>query len=329
MEGECRLPRWARSTLDGMLGVDNSLGAVIQSTRNTITDFSSENYSDALKDGATSVIIQVSDWNGRANDTQVQLDIFIAAPFASFGAKGPDGGPARPEWMGQDEWPIASDSVLGGDKRRPRFSDKFAYVNDYRLVANLSESLLRLDVGFTTVGPVKLAMSLTSATSLCTLEETTIGNGWRLKDCVLGGRWSANHLLQQLSQFPDPSTAVVGSMAGPLCVNSTLYTSFKDGICAATDIYSGNSTVASVCDSISMGVTFQTQPGFLGNVFTLDRVDHRCPDAVDPQDDDCDPDLSHYLFNNRGYVGRKPDSGIGDDDGGGTPDRDAGTDASQ
>jgi hypothetical protein len=199
---ECRLPDWANPTVDGANGIDNSLGAIVQGVRNTVSGFTSENYTAQLEAGGVTVIVRLAGWNGQANDDKVTVDNIVAAPFDSYGPEG-----KTPKWDGTDEWPIASDSLVNGNPDRPKSRDTNAYVTNYQLVANLSESALRLDIGLSQLGNVKLTMVLSAAVAVCTLVPTSeLGAGWVTKNCILGGRWEADDLLKQLSQFPDPAS---------------------------------------------------------------------------------------------------------------------------
>lgn len=318
--GECRLPGYANGAIDGPGGIDNSMGAVIQAVRDTIPGFSSANYTQRLEQGATSVIYQVKNYNGKANDRDVRVEVYIAAPFDSFGCSEPgvsdagtadasadasleagggsggatsvgvDGGPCKvPQWKGDDIWPVASDSLKtdkdgNPDPKQPKSVDNAAYVNDFRLVTNLTTSL-RLDVGLATAGNVKLNMKLTGAVAVCGLEQMdtpNTGKRWAVRHCALGGRWKADDLIHQLSQFPN----VIGT--GPLCTDNMLYDIFKGDICSAIDIYDGVATGTQFCNSVSLGLTFDTYPALTGDVYYLDPIENRCPVDVEPSNDSCD-----------------------------------------
>jgi hypothetical protein len=279
---DCFLPSWAVGIEDGNLGIDNAMGATIQAVRNLVTDFTSENYNARIQAGGTSVLWHVENYNGLPNDDQVRVSIFVAAPYDSY----TDGG--VPKWDGSDTWPIASDSVQDISKplESAKFVDNRAYVADGRMVALLASVDLRLDVALSALGNVKLRMPLTNSRQVCDVKQSDAG-GWYLDNCLLGGRWNADTLVQSLAQFPDPAQA---PDRRPLCTTSSLYCNFREQICALTDIASSapeSDDLRGTCNSLSFGVALSTRPAYIGNVFVLDGFVDECPEGIRPSDDSC------------------------------------------
>src|SRR5262249_40425192 len=158
--------------------------------------------------------------------------------------------------------PIASDSLLNDSIKTPRFQDTHAYVVGYQLVATLANADLRLDVGLTSVQDVKLQLKLTGATLVCSLVPTEEGKwGYTISSCILGGRWIADSLVQQLGQFPNPVANNI-----PLCKGNSAYEAFKLGICNQMDIFSGTAAATTPCDSVSVGLSYTMKPALLGDV---------------------------------------------------------------
>jgi hypothetical protein len=280
---ECLLPPFAHGLVDGPGGIDNAIGADVQSVRDTIGTFTSGNYTKFLQQGGANFIYRLREWNGEPNDPQVRVDIYEAAAFDSI--DNPKG--AKPSWDGNDVWPIASDSVKNNDRNQPRYFDANAYVANYKVVASLDSATLRLSIGLSDIGVVNLNMPLHGSVVLCNLEQTDSGSwGWTSTNCVLGGRWIANDLVHELGQFPDPTTSKVGTRV-PLCIGSSPYGVFKSQICGLIDTYSGQNPTAT-CDSLSIGVGWTSKPAILGDVFEIPPLVDPCPSNVDPANDCCE-----------------------------------------
>jgi hypothetical protein len=281
-EAQCRLPAYADGVLDGPGGVDNAVGASVQFVRNSITEFSSQHYSDSLAAGKSNVILRVSGYNGEANDAKVRVDALVSAAFE---LEHPG---ETPKWDGTDTFPVASDSVLDGDRSRPRSFDPGAYVTNNQLVASLTAVPLHLEVGLTPLKQVKLSLSLLSAFVVCDIVTLPDNAGFKATNCTLGARWKANDLLQQLWNFPEP--LVGGDQKVPLCKGAAgSYDTFKKTVCGLVDVYSlGRTGPTTECDSLSMGLTFQTDPGILGNVYEQNEATDPCPVGSQPSTDTCE-----------------------------------------
>src|ERR1041385_5279840 len=258
--GTCKLPPYGLGIVDGKGGVDNSLGKLIQTVRDLITDFTSHHYSEELQAGKSNVMLHMTGWNGEPNDDQVTLSTLVAAPFDSFTKDG-----KVPKWDGTDAWPIASDTV-NGTVDKAKFTDTSAYVSNNQVVGTLDNADLGLVVQLTSIKPVILNLRLTSAFVVCNIvkQDADAGKwGYGFEKCTLGGRWSANDLVKQLGQYPDPL-----NKNAPLCRGTTEYETFKKQICSQTDV-TADPTLGPTkpCDALSMGVTYTMKQAMLGDVF--------------------------------------------------------------
>jgi hypothetical protein len=287
---ECNLPTFSSGLADGTQGQDNALGKNIQFIRDRIQNFSSAVYSEGLKVGqSANLLINVTGYNGEANDDQVRVETMVAADFDALTGDG-----AVPKWDGTDVWPIASDSV-NGDRDHPKFVADLAYVTDYRLVVSLPEGSLRLIASLTNTGKKedrsKLAVVMRAAIVSCVITATDVGDyGYELRDCRLSARWLVDDIIHQLSQFPDPIDL---TNPKPLCTDANTYALFKDSLCGVVDTYSQTSADTSTCNSLSVGLGFNAKPGRLGNVFDVAPIAPRCTGAngvvlaTDPINDSC------------------------------------------
>lgn len=278
----CVVPEWATATekTDGDGGRDNAVGALIARVQEMIPEFGSASYTSIVHEGQTSVLFNVRGYNGLPNDDQIEASLFVAAPFDSN-----DPG-AKPKWDGSDIWPIASDSLEDGETlAKPRYHDPHAYVKDGILVASLPEASLRLPNGLLEGNAGSMNMKLVGAFLAGKLVEVDAADGqrWELQDVHLGGRWPADDLVKQLSQFPEPPT-----FQNPLCMDSPAYAMFRNLLCSYTDIYAGIASPTSVCNAISFGLHLETKPAYLGEVVQVEPpATDRCPSETDPVQDAC------------------------------------------
>lgn len=262
----CKPPPYALGVVDGNGGIDNAFGIFIQTIRDVVKDFSSEQYTQDIQSGKANVLIRLQNWNGQANDDEVRVSTIVAAPFDSFS---PD---ARPLWDGRDAWPVAADSLNSASIDDPKFVDTHAYVNNFQLVASLSEGNLRLDVGLSSVRRVRLDLKLSAAFVVCDIAPEATGKwGYTFSKCTLGGRWLADDLVKQLGQFPNP---LANNAA--LCRGNPTYESFKEALCSRVDMLHTLGSPTQDCDALSVGMTFTMKPGQLGNIFDPTPIADPC-----------------------------------------------------
>jgi hypothetical protein len=279
----CTLPAGSVGIVDGPMGQDNSMGRLVQLVRDRIPNFSSDIYTQQLREGAANAILHVTGYNGLDDDDQVRLEAFTSARFNAFDAG------TTPKWDGTDVWPIASDSVNGNNVKQPKNVDSNAYVSGGKLVASLGDSGYRLLIGLTAAFKVNLELHLHAAFLVCNVVPTDDArSNFTLKGCTLAGRWGTDDLLKEVWHFPDPIDPV---NPRPLCTNSTSYGIFKQIICQASDIVSdGTFGPTHPCDAISFAANFDTEPGLLGDVFAVVPFAPSCDPAHDPSNDSCETD---------------------------------------
>jgi hypothetical protein len=248
--------------------------------RDTLGSFSSDIFSQQLRQGVTNLIIHVQGYNGEANDDQVTASMLVSAPFDSPPrAKG-----TLPKWDGNDVWPVASDSVYG-NYSAPRFVDANAYVSGSKIVVTLPVADYRLIAGLSTAETVNLDLLLHGTYLVCDIVSITPGGHfpWTLKNCTLGARLVADSLVHQLSHFNDPAQSGL-----PLCTNSNLYAIVKANVCGLIDVSdNGIASPGADCNSLSLGLSFNAEPALIGDVFTVNPVGERCPRGSQPTTDSC------------------------------------------
>lgn len=237
----CQEAKWASADhCDGSEGRDNATGSLIQEGASLVPGFGDTEWNTGLKQGSWSVIFRVRNYNGLADDDQVELSWYVPEGFdklqEEFDAGIPDGGLVTeagaliPRWDGTDAWPYAADSVENGDRDRPKWFDANAYVSGGVLVGLMPLGELQAS------GSLKLVVKDAFVTARLVREAGV----WRMKEGMLAGVWLLEDIFKQLGQM---------SMAGThLCTNAIAYPMIKGMICKYADIYRSRGTPSSQCD---------------------------------------------------------------------------------
>jgi hypothetical protein len=198
--------------------------------------------------------------------------------------------------------------VKNGNREDPAFTTSAAYVRGGRLVASLPLAELRISTGITSTVIVEMVLKFRNAFLVANIEERD-GGTYALSDGTIAGRWLVEDLLDQLGRFPNPL-----DLNAPLCVGrkDSSYDTIKTAVCNSVDIGEGGPT----CNAISVGIGFQAEPAHLGDVFGVSELKERCPEGLQPSDDDCDKPLEPPL--EAGSTGGTGGAGTGGTGGGGT-----------
>jgi hypothetical protein len=213
------------------LGVD---GGVITEQR----------FNDAIKSGLSGAIIQISNYNGQADDQKVTVTMYGSQGFEGY----PD---AAPSFDGGDKWVVDPASAPG------QFRVDDAYVVGYTLVATgLNFPII---VGSAITQPVTIQLDEGVIRAKLVMQGTTLQS----ITGTLGGRWDPAKFLPSLQAVPDPY------FGGYLCGDAaaSTYAFLKKTICANTDINrSSTGDGLGACNSVSMGLGFQAVPAIKGGV---------------------------------------------------------------
>ena len=228
--------------------------------------FDQDTINQRFASGKESLLLQVSHYNGQANDTQVSV-----AMFASHGlVPGPDGGATTAQWNGTDTWTVDPRFVVGGGDAGPVVPTHFdihAYVVGGVLVAKME-----LPLPFPANG---VDIDLTAAIGMARIEPAL--GSFRLAEGMLAGRWTASSVLTWLQTFR--------SAFGYICKGTALYSNVKQTICGSLDVV-GDPTqdrTGATCDAMSLALAFTADPAQLGSSAT-GATPSTCPDAGP---DDC------------------------------------------
>lgn len=251
----------AKPTCDDSHGRDNGGGALFASFSSLSDAFKADAVNLRFQDGTMSLLVRVRNYNGTANDPQVETAVFL-----SNGTEGSeDGGtPTKPNFDGNDVWTVEPKSLLGGIAPPyipdPDNVDTSSYVVSGKLVASISRALISF------AAAPGGASSLTAELSgvLVTGDLGSDGKGgFSLSNLLLAGRWPTRRFLTALATVRNP----IGNEF--LCGDSGVYASVKGLMCANRDITAlpqGDNTNAP-CDALSFAVRLTATPAKLGSVY--------------------------------------------------------------
>lgn len=259
----CVRPAGAPQHCDDDNGRDVSLNREVASFLLKTPGFSPEDLNKGLERGAYGLLIEVSGYNGTANDKQVAVSMFLSSGTA---------GDAGPGWDGGDKWDLEPNGLAGGlDGGTPvsQFVDTTAYVRDGVLVAS------RLNGVKITLGAPPAAVTLEATQGAMTAKVVKRDGTWTLEGGTLAGRWPTTAMLKAVAPLPAP-----GSTA-PLCnpSNSIFYGIVKGAVCRAADLSSNPSRDVdrgAACDALSFAVRFDAEPAQFGKARMGPRMDAGC-----------------------------------------------------
>jgi hypothetical protein len=247
----CTVPDDGGPRCDQHGGVDDTFGDLVQTISIATSPFDQKDLGAKLGSGAFGLVIQLQQYSGQANDTQVELAVYASAGTANG---------TTPQWDGSDVWTLDPNSLLGGvvgTKPVPKTSyDLNAYVADFTLVGSIA------DLEFVLGG---LPVSLTGAIVTATLEPS--GGSFRMTKGTLAGRWASRKLVTSLQAIRDPADA-----SSSLCGANATYQLLKNRICALQDIGQNplDDNKGSPCDAISFAFAFEGVPAKYGSALGFD-----------------------------------------------------------
>jgi hypothetical protein len=245
--------------LDG--GIDDSLGGLIKEFSGSSNFFDQNYINDGITQGVFGAIFRVRKYNGQANDTKIELSIFISNGMTGAGT---DAGPMVPQWTGNDVWTLDPTSLLGGTigdagPVPATAYDLNAYVSNYTMVGNISD--MPLAIGAAT-GEGLVTIDLTNGLVVAKLTPT--GNTFKVTSGIVAGRWETRKLLTAMQVLRDP---FVGDAA--LCGSDPIYQLLKGRICDLQDIATNvlDDGKGAPCNALSLSFAFTSAPAKYGAVF--------------------------------------------------------------
>jgi len=242
---------------DGPGGIDANSPKLYAALRSFSPLFNSAGISSAIEGGFGTVLFDVSQYNGEANDGMVRVGVYTTGSFFSS-ACNDEGEP--PAWDGQDEWPIDDASsffpLAGcGQSPQPSFFDASAYVVDHQLVARLSQVSFVVEL----LG-ARLRLRLVDAIAVAPLQRDEEG-AWSTAGATLAGYWPAQEVFRALAELD------AGSVLN-LCESDLRSTQLT--ICNTVDATPSNEDVP--CDAVSFAAEFDAQEAKFGNTVEIPSV---------------------------------------------------------
>jgi hypothetical protein len=262
LDGTCTCPgpdsctRSGGQACDDPNGVDNYARRIFEQANQVASIFldggliTEQKFNAALTTGASGALIEISSYNGQADDAAVTVTVYASLGFQGF--------PTPPSWDGGDFWTIDQASAGG------TFTTSNAYVSNYELVASLDS--FPIIVGTQLTQPVKI--QLDSGLIKAKLDMT--GGVFHGMQGTLGGRWDPAKFLPSLQDIPDPLND-----GGFLCGDAGTYQLLKSIICKNTDVNASPTVQNGICNAVSMGLDFLAVPAQLGSTAPA-------PDAATP-----------------------------------------------
>jgi hypothetical protein len=297
-QGSCTPPAGTACDLDG--GVDNALGQALYGLNVTIRSLVQKTLADNTNYvcGREGFLLQISEYNGKPNDSLVRVSPMLGAGVHQLHADGQDearaldagcgdivdGGPIPIHFDESDLWTIDKAS-LNPSGLDPLIQAQ-GYVKDGVLVVDRLESL-RIFLG---------GASIDVTTALITARILPIaGDGGRprfaLDEGVITGRLATGPLLSSLAQIHIPlGPGLSDPDAGDfICATggattSAIYDAFKQLVCNGRDVVSNSSadhlrldgSALIPCDSISIAVNFTAKPASVFDRGVLFRYPPGC-----------------------------------------------------
>lgn len=243
---------------DGTNGLDNSGAALIRQFSSQNGFFDQTYINDQVALGVFGALLRVRGYNGKANDTKVEL-----AVFQSNGTEGIQQGlPTKPKLDGTDQWTVDPSTLKGGaipDGGSPVaiYEDPNAYVRDGVLVGTLN---FPIAIG---AGNGEGLVTIELSGSIVAAKITPQGSSFKTKG-VIGGRWPTRKLLTALQVLRDPF-----DKSQHLCGTDPIYAVLKDRVCNFADISSNllEDGKNAPCDSLSIGFGFESVPAVYGKTW--------------------------------------------------------------
>jgi len=128
----CVVPSWAVQVADGFDGRDNALGSFVNYLAAASPGSGTEDELLRMKTGRGIQLVRIRNYNGQADDDQVEVDVYV-----SYGLT--DAPPPKND--GTDRWVVASDWLRAGADGQPnidlpKYFDDKAYVTNGMMVSH-------------------------------------------------------------------------------------------------------------------------------------------------------------------------------------------------
>jgi hypothetical protein len=271
--------------IDDPGGRDNSFERLIETNRSMFHvegDADTYNPNSRIANGGVSLLFQVVDYNGTADDFSAEVTILVTS-----GLMPQDAGEAGvvttvPTWEAGEAWSV--DPISIRTSTQMNFVGKYlsteAYVSRHVLVAKFPSAPLPTSTSSAT-------LLLEGSSSVLVARIVREGTSYRLDDGHLVGRIPTAEILAKFELFGDPTNTKLR-----ICNSGSSVRDFlKSTICAGADINrtAANDEKGAPCDALSVAVGFTAVVAQIGGVYARVGRDKACdfPDGA-PYADECD-----------------------------------------
>jgi hypothetical protein len=244
---------------DGEGGTDNSGGTLISNLAQLTNQFDPTTVNANFGKGTASLLIRVSGYNGTANDTQVDVSLFVSngtVPLTDAGAN------PVPKHDGNDMWSVDPTAIVGSPPPYVAVhADATAYVSGGVLVGSLDVPLglgWAFSQDFLQVQGAYLTATIVAG-----------AHGYALSNGTIAGRWDTRNLLTGMQVLVDPF-----NKTQHLCGSDITYGTLKALICKSADItlVAQNDNTGAPCNALSLALGFATEPVQFGGVMSSGKT---------------------------------------------------------
>jgi hypothetical protein len=277
--------------LDG--GIDNGSKALFDKFGDLVPDLDkAAHVNESIMNGQAGTLIEISNYNGLANDKAVNVGIVESRGLndgSGCGTTDPDGGlpPYPPGWCGKDIWTVDPTGVIGD---RPPYAATLsagAYVTNHKLVINDPLGYFEVpfgDVALRLYSPIVIAtivpLDANGNPRDPSLPPSSMNDGnFRLDDGILAGRMSATTILAATGALRVPGSSDPDAGPQKYFCQSSSFGVLSGVLCGARDIASSAQVdfdPKAACDALSATTSFQARPAKVGDKFSGVQTDNAC-----------------------------------------------------
>jgi hypothetical protein len=250
---------------DDIDGIDNATGRLVNGpARAAKLDVGSQ-VTRALASGHNGLLIQVSQYNGMPNDSDITLSFYESGgPVKLLADGGVSTDNVKPTFTTADLWSVDTASLLPttSPDSYVAISTTPGWVTNNILVASNLNAALRVDAN----------LSIQMRGAAITARISQENGAYFLRDAFVVGRWPTSDALRSLGQVVPPTDG-----GGYLCDDPVTFAYLKALICDSADISTnGPDNQMLKCDALSVGIHFEAAPATFGPVIAVPSVTAPC-----------------------------------------------------
>lgn len=278
-------------------GIDNQAARVFNEYRGILEINETANINDEIANGAKTLLLQVSGYNGLPNDPNVTVGVFpsegiydrppdkAGCDASTFNALPgyPEGGVWRPAFCGDDKWSVIKETAIGAGRPLVPVRTGSGWVRDGVLVVEVRDSLqipfyntvLSLVTARVVGRLVPLDQNLVPRDAAAPPANDREKRLFELRDGVLAGRIPARDLLAAAGTLDDP----LDKQSGKHLCSTPLYQTMQELFCRFLDISSNpqrDLNLSFACDALSAAFTFKAFPALDGELVPRRITENEC-----------------------------------------------------